>query len=112
MEYSIVEVKGAVVISLSGKIMGNPDEDLVIDKIYEHIEKGQVNAVLNLSAVDWMSSRGLGMCLKAMTILRNRGGDLRLSGVTGQTKILMDKCRILDIFRSFDTVDEATASFG
>ncbi|MFH2036403.1 MAG: STAS domain-containing protein [Candidatus Zixiibacteriota bacterium] len=111
MELEINELPEIAVISLTGKVMSGNDEEIFIKNVYDLIDKGFTNIILDMSAVDWMNSRGLGMCLKAMTSLRNRGGDLKLAGVGGQTREIMEKCRIFDIFNYFPDVETALDSY-
>jgi len=71
--------------------MGGKDEEIFLKKINDLIDNGFVNVILDLLEVDWMNSRGLGMCISAMTSLRNWGGDLKLANVVGQTRELIEK---------------------
>ena len=91
--------------------MGTSEDELFIDKIYEFVEQDYSKVIVDLSAVTWMNSRGLGMCLKGLTTLRNRGGDLRLANLSQNGHSLMEKCRILTIFQSFDSIEKAVDSF-
>jgi anti-sigma B factor antagonist len=111
MEITLGEQDGVQVIALEGKIMGGPEDTRITDIIAKFIEQGQINVVLDLSKVTWMNSWGLGICLSGLTRLRNRGGDLRLTGIPVVVKSLMEKCRILHLFQSYATREEALKSF-
>ncbi len=111
MEITLGEKDGVQVIALEGKIMGGPEDTRITDIIAEFIEQNKADVVLDLSKVTWMNSWGLGICLGGLTRLRNRGGDLRLIGIPDVVKSLMEKCRILHLFQSYDTIEEALKSF-
>jgi len=64
-----------------------------------------------LSEVDWMNSRGLGILVSGLTTLRNRGGDLKLACASESIDSFLNKCKMLAIFESYDTVEEAVESF-
>ena len=105
------EKDGVRIIVLQGKIMGDPDEVSLTDVIYKFAEEGEVRAVLDLSGVTWMNSRGLGMCIAGLTTLRNRGGDLRLCCCSKPVATLIRKCHLHTIFKSFDSTEDAINSF-
>jgi len=105
------EQDGVQIIELGGKVMGGPGETELSETLNGLIEQNELHVVLDLSEVKWMDSGGLGICLGVMTRLRNRGGDLRLVGLPETVRSLMDKCRILSMFRTFDNVDKAIKSF-
>ena len=105
------EVGDAVVLELSGKIMGGPDASLLNDKLHELIDKGKVKVVADLSNVNWMNSSGLGILIGGLTTMRNNQGDLKLASVTDRIQSLLMITKLLTVFETFDTVDQAVASF-
>ena len=70
-----------------------------------------VHAVADLGGVGHMNSSGLGMLVGAMTNARTGGGDLRLARLAPRTELLLRTTRLLDVFQTFDTADDAVASF-
>jgi anti-sigma B factor antagonist len=111
MEMTHTEQGGIQIIALSGKIMGEPEENKIGVKINELIDSNKPAVVLDLSQVAWMNSTGLGICLGALTRLRSRGGDLKLVGLPKVVESLMEKCNILALFQRFDNLDQALDSF-
>ena len=111
MKLTTEEIGDVVILSLDGKIMGSLDDNSLIDTICELAENGKTKVVLSLSGLEWMNSRGLGMCISGLTTLRNRGGDLKLVNAPDQLITLMKKCHIHSLFATFDSVEEAVASF-
>lgn len=111
MEISQQDVGGIKVIGLSGKMMGSPDESTFSRLLDELAEKGESKVVLDLSQLVWMNSRGLGDCIGGLTRLRNRGGDLRLAAVPKTVGSILEKCKVLNLFQIFTSVDEAVKSF-
>jgi len=111
MELNVKEVGEIVVLTLSGKLMGSPEELSLIDTIRESADKNRCKVVLDLSRLDWMNSLGLGMCVSGLTTLRNRGGDLRLVKPPEQLVSLMKKCHLYSLFKTYAAADEAIADF-
>ena len=105
------DVDGIVVLELSGKIMGGPDATLLNDKLHELIETQKTNVIANLAKVNWMNSSGLGILIGGLTTMRNNGGDLRLANVTDRIKSLLMITKLITVFKSYDTLEEAISSF-
>jgi anti-sigma B factor antagonist len=105
------EVEGIVVLELSGKIMGGPDATLLNDKLHELIETQRMKVVADLAKVNWMNSSGLGILIGGLTTMRNNGGDLRLANVTERIKSLLMITKLITVFNSYDSLEDAISSF-
>ncbi len=101
----------AVVLELSGKIMGGPDASLLNDKLHELIEKGQVKIIADLAKVDLINSSGLGILIGGLTTMRNNGGDLKLANVRDRIQNLLSITKLLTVFDAHETLEQAVASF-
>ena len=105
------EHDGIVILEPIGKIMGGPDASLLHDKLYEYIDKGKKNIVIDLARVDWMNSTGLGILISGYTTLRNHDGQLKLANVTDKIQSLLVITKLVSVFEAHDSVDEAISSF-
>ncbi len=105
------DVDGVVVLELSGKIMGGPDATLLNDKLHELVEANRIKVVVDLGKVNWMNSSGLGILIGAMTTIRNNKGELKLANVTERIKSLFIITKLITVFESFESVEEAIKSF-
>jgi len=108
MKMTESESAGVVILELSGKIMGGPDLN---DKLHELIEAGKTKIVANLKGVNWMNSSGLGILIGGLTTMRNSGGDLKLADITDRIQSLLMITKLLTVFETFDTIDQAIESF-
>jgi len=112
MAHSSREENGIVIFELEGKIMGTQhDNYLILDKVYEYTKESKFNMVFDFSKVDWMNSRGIGICITTKTALKNRDGDLKMACLNENVGSLLKKMKLLKIFEVFDTVEEAVKSF-
>ena len=76
------------------------------------IEGGSVRLVLDLSGVPYMDSAGLGTLVHASGLVRERGGALRLAGVTERVAALL-RMTLTDTFLPIDTdVDAGLTGLG
>ena len=103
--------RGVVILELSGKIMGGPDATLLNDKLHELIEANNTKVVADLAKVNWMNSSGLGILIGALTTMRNSGGDLKLANITDRIQSLLMITKLLTVFESHETIDQAIESF-
>jgi anti-sigma B factor antagonist len=102
---------GVAVLVVKGKMMGGPETAALHQKVKELIGEGVKKVVIDLSGVKWLNSSGLGVLMGAMTSLRNAGGDLKLSGVTDKVQSLFMITKLITIFDTYDTPEEAVAAF-
>ena len=105
------EQGGVVVLELAGKIMGGPDATLLNEKLHELIDKGKSKVIADLSKVSWMNSSGLGILIGGLTTMRNNQGDLKLANVTERIQSLLIITKLITVFETFNSVDEAVDSF-
>jgi anti-sigma B factor antagonist len=105
------EIDNVVVLELSGKVMGGPDANLLSEKLHELVDQKKTKVIADLSKVSWMNSSGLGILIGGLTTMRNNNGDLKLVNVTDRIKSLLIITKLITIFETFDTVDDAVASF-
>ena len=105
------EQAGVMVLMPKGKIMGGPDAGAVKERLHQLIDEGKKKVVVDLSGVSWMNSSGLGILIGGLTTMRNAGGDLKLAGTTDKVQNLLMVTKLITIFESFDTVEEAVTSY-
>lgn len=105
------EENNVVVIEPKGKIMGGPESTALHDLLHELIDQNKNKVIIDLGKVDWMNSTGLGLLISGLTTMRKSGGELKLANVTDKIQSLLTITKLITVFKSFDTVDEAIGSF-
>ncbi len=111
MNFNVDERYNAVLITLKGNVMGGPDGASLHDTLHELKEQGKKNVVIDLSKTKFMNSSGLGLLISGMTTMRNSGGDLRLANVADKIQSLLVITKLITVFKHYDSVDEAIASY-
>ena len=111
MKHTFYEKDGIVIVELSGKIMGDPHDSSIMGKLYEYADRNMVKMIFDFTRVEWMNSRGLGICIGGAATLRNRGGDLKLLNPSPKVKELLEKTRMFGVFDCYDSMDSALAAF-
>jgi anti-sigma B factor antagonist len=103
---------GAVtVLDLSGKITLGEDGNLLKDKLQSLLHQNKKNILFNLAQVSYVDSAGLGAIVSAYTTVTREGGALKLANVTKKLQDLLSITKLLTVFETFDSEDEALRSY-
>jgi anti-sigma B factor antagonist len=111
MSFNTTERYGSVVIEFKGNVMGGPDAVSLNEKLHELIDADKTNVVVDLGKVKFMNSSGLGMLIGGLTTMRKAGGDLRIANPTDKIESLLIVTKLITVFKHFDSVDKAVASY-
>jgi anti-sigma B factor antagonist len=99
------------IVTLKGKLMGEPETDELRDKINSLVNEGMLNVVLDMKGVNWISSLGLGTLIAVLTSIRTKNGDIRIANITDNVESLLAITKVAKVFKTFESVDRAVASF-
>ena len=99
------------VLDLKGKITLGEGDELLKDKVNSLVNQGHKKIVLNLADVPYLDSAGLGEVVRAYTTVSRQGGALKLLGLTKRITDLLAITKLLTVFETFDSEDEAVRSF-
>jgi len=81
------------------------------DYFKQQIRTGESKVVIDLSAVTFIDSSGLGVLLTALKAARGAGGDVRLTGLTPPVRTIFELTRLFQVFSTFPTVEQAIQSY-
>ena len=99
------------VLDLKGKMTLGEGDELLKDKINSLIHQGQKKLLLNLEGVPYIDSAGLGEIVRTYTTVSRQGGNLKLVNLTKRITDLLSITKLLTVFETFDSEDEAVRSF-
>ncbi|MCK9172547.1 MAG: STAS domain-containing protein [Desulfuromonas sp.] len=74
-------------------------------------EEGKVNVIIDLAAVRFIDSSGLGALVSGFKNASSRNGGVKLCGLQTQVKSMFELTRLHRVFEIFPGVDEALTSF-
>ncbi|HHS12161.1 MAG TPA: anti-sigma factor antagonist [bacterium] len=111
MNIDLKEIGDVTVMAIKGNMMGGPETISVHDNIKGLINQGKSKVVIDLSQVKWMNSSGLGTMMGCLTSLKNAQGDLKLSGVTEKVKSLFMITKLITLFETYDSYEDAAKAF-
>ena len=104
-------VNGVTILDLKGKItLGDGDEALK-DKINSLMHQDRKSILLNFESVPYIDSAGLGRLVQTYTTVSRQGGQLKLVNLTKRITDLLSITKLLTVFETFDTEQEAFKSY-
>ncbi|HWF86692.1 MAG TPA: STAS domain-containing protein [Vicinamibacterales bacterium] len=105
-------VGDVMIVAVIHDITLNAGGDIMLkDKVRSLLEQGHKKLVLDLGGVSYVDSAGLGELVQAYATTKNKGGSLKLLGVTKRLKDLLTITKLVTVFDSYDTEAAALASF-
>lgn len=111
MQISERETGSVTVLDLSGKITLGDGDTLLKDKLHSLLHQGKKKVLLNLADVNYVDSAGLGALVSAYTTVTREGGSLKLANITRKLQDLLSITKLLTVFETFDSEDEALRSY-
>ncbi len=104
-------VNDVTVLDLRGKLTLGDGDELLKDKINSLIQQDRKSILLNLEAVPYIDSAGLGEIVRTYTTVSRQGGKLKLVHLTKRITDLLMITKLLTVFETFDTESEALKSY-
>ena len=111
MQITERQVGDVMILDLKGKITLGEGDELLKDKVNSIVSQGRRKIVLNLAEVPYLDSAGLGEVVHAYTTVSRQGGSLKLLNLTKRITDLLSITKLLTVFDTFDSEDEAVRSF-
>jgi len=102
---------GVSILEIKGKLMGGAETTEIHNRVKELVANGVTKVVIDLGKVSWMNSTGLGALMSSLTTVRNAQGELKIARATDKVKSLFMVTKLITIFDSYDSVEEALNSF-
>lgn len=107
MRISERQVGEVVVLDLVGPLTGWKAASAVEETVRRHGRAGTHTVVANLARVRSMDLAGLGALVDGYSAMREAGGEMRLASLTRRIHDLVVITRLLTVFDTFDSVEQA-----
>ena len=98
---------GVLYLTLSGDLIGSPDTQQLLHSVDGYLGETVTNCAVDLSAVRYINSTGLGILVSLLTKFRSRGGELVLINPADHPRKMLALTKLNNIFTV--AADEATA---
>ena len=99
--------EGIALLSISGKMMGGPDQTMLHDKVRGLISDNMNWVVMDLGKVEWLKSSGLGLLMGCLASCRGAGGDMVVSRADRRVNSIFMLTQVIKVFETYETNEEA-----
>jgi anti-sigma B factor antagonist len=111
MQITERHVGDVAIIDLTGRLVLGDGDELLRDKVNSLVQQGHTQILVNLGHVTYMDSSGIGQLVGCYTTVTRRAGALKLLGLTKRISDLLAITKLLTVFDSYESEQEAVASF-
>jgi anti-anti-sigma factor len=99
---------GYAVITISGRLAMGGETEKLNAAVNALLQKDHKKFVLDIAALDYVDSSGVGMLVSCLTNVKKAGGDLKVVGANQRIRRIFNMTGIDRLMQLFDTVSEAT----
>ena len=111
MSVSVRQDGSVTVLTVDGDLVIGDPEALFKKTVARLLEEGHARLLVDLSAVRFLDSSGLGALVRAMTTSQSEGGQTKLVGVGPQVRKLLEMTKLDSVFEMYEDLETAAASF-
>jgi anti-sigma B factor antagonist len=111
MTTNIRRVGGVAIVDISGRIVLGEESASLRDAISDLLRKGHKQILLNLGAVDYIDSMGLGILVGAFASVRKQGAELKLLNLPSKVADVMQMTKLYTVFDIVNDEEAAVKSF-
>jgi anti-sigma B factor antagonist len=105
------DIGGVIVIDLEGRITLGDGSALLRDLIRENLDQGHKKLLLNLAAISYLDSTGLGELVSGYRLVKSNGGELKLLNLNKKVTDLLQVTKLYTVFDIHNDEAQAVASF-
>ena len=110
LHYTSHKVSDNLILTLHNEIINFEVTTTIKDIMLLEVHGGCHNVVLDLNSVRYMDSSGLGVLLFGKRLTGDNEGNLCLVGVAAPIQFMLSITKLLNVFRIYDTVEDALKS--
>ena len=110
MSISTRDVGDVLAIDIAGKLDTNTS-DAALDELLMHLRKSPERVLINLEPLDFVSSAGLRVILRAAKRIRGYSGRLKVAGANGPVKEVLEISGFDSLLDLYEGERQAIESF-
>ncbi len=106
------QVGGVTIVDITGRIVLGEESASVRDVVSDLLNNGHKQILLNLAAVEYIDSMGLGSLVGAFATAKKQGGELKLCNLPDKVADLMQMTKLYTVFDILNDEAAGVQSFG
>ena len=100
---------GVAVVTISGRLAMGGETERLDATVKGLLQKDQKQFVLDITALDYVDSSGIGMLVSCLTNVKKAGGELKLAGANPRLRRIFAMTGVDTMMPMFATLADATA---
>ena len=101
-------INGSIaVMTISGKMMDNPDTTGLFDRIKYLVDHDVYQVIIDLQGVKWINSNGVGALMGCLSYLEAHNCDLKLVHMSPKIRDVLAVMDILPYFQDYRSITSA-----
>jgi len=105
------QVGDVTVLDLQGALRSGESDDQLRDAVSRLLASGKRKILVNLAAVPYMDSAGLGEVVRCYATVSRTGGVMKLVNLTAKIRDLLTITKLLTVFETYDSEELGVRSF-
>jgi anti-sigma B factor antagonist len=110
-QISTRELDRVIVVDAAGRLTLSDSRTQLRDLIHVFTGNGHKKFLLNLAGVDFIDSDGMGELVRCYSVVRQRGGEMKLVHVTRKVQDLLQITRVNTLFEIYSEEQVALQAF-
>ena len=102
---------GVIILDLEGRLVLGDGEQEFRDRVDELMKEGHTQILVNMNAVTYIDSAGVGAVVWKYITLVRKGGMMKLLNLKTRTHTVLSITKLLTVLEAFDTEMDAILSF-
>lgn len=98
MEYRIEKLDDILLLSLTGRLLGEHQTLSLLEELEEHIALGYVHMAIDLQDLDYINSNGLNFLLTLLTKARKKDGEVVLCSLSEKIQQILISTKLKAFF--------------
>ena len=111
MEITIRTQEQVKIIKLRGALKLGESLDQLSETLNDQLGAGEIRLILDLEEVPMIDSSGIGLLVRALTSMKQRGGSIKLLKPSKFVLQTLKLVSLVKLFEIFDDLPQAVASF-
>ena len=99
-----------IIVDCAGRIIMGDETALLRHQVKDLLNESR-HLVLNLSDINYLDSSGIGTLVGLHSSAAKMGGQIKLAGLTGRVKDVLQIAKLASIFEFYATPEEAASTF-
>ena len=111
LKIDIRTTEGITILECCGRIVFGDETAALREQVKNLVAAGKKRIVINLGAVSYIDSGGLGTLVEVNTTARHGGASIKLANLTRKVGDLLQITKLLTVFDVYDSEEKALQAF-